>query len=296
MSAPQEYAERKTDLKKDIAFLVLKLLIFIPLTYTFIRYESFYTESRRLYNLAYAVNTFLTGNIVIYTCRILVIFWYIRRSKYVLSSTRGSFVLGINRIASVINVVLIIVSLMLLFGIDPKEFLTSITLVAMAVTLIFKDYVTNMISGLLIMFNDQLTLGDSIKLGEHQGKIIDITLINIVLSTEEDDIVMIPNNLVFTTNIVNQSLQHSRKVSVEFELPLNHVLDWQVLKQKISDVLKEQSNEVVEDSLKLKVMALQKDAVHYKAQFILTNRGKLQSQFIKNLILNEIIQNQSDLP
>lgn len=292
MNAQQEYVEKSSNLRRDIIFLVIKIGIFIPLTYTFVQYESFYHDSKRMYNLAYAVNTLLTGNILVSAGRILIISWYIRRARYILSITRGSFVLGIDRIASVVNAVVVVISLMLLFGIDPKQFLTSITIVAMAIALLFRDYITNMISGLLIMFNDQLTLGDYIKMGDFEGKIINITLINIVITNDDDDIVMIPNNLVFTTNIVNQSAQNSRKVSVEFELPLTNSVDRHALKKRLELALKEQSNEVVEGSLKLKVLAVQKDLVKYKVQFVLTNRGKTQSQSIKNIVLNEVIKMQ----
>ncbi|QNL48643.1 mechanosensitive ion channel [Olivibacter sp. SDN3] len=183
-----------------------------------------------------------------------------------------------------------IIGLMLAFGIDPKEFLTSITIVAAALALTFRDYITNMISGLIIMFSDQLTLGDYVKIGEHQGQIIDITLVNIVINNDDDDIVMVPNNFVFTNNIINQSFQNSRKVSVEFELDLAHAIDREILKARLSDLLAQHNNEVQEDSMKLKVLAVQKDLVKYKVQFTLTNKGKTQSQFIKNAVLNEVMK------
>ncbi len=140
------------------------------------------------------------------------------------------------------------------------------------------------------MFSDQLTLGDYVKIGEYQGQIIDITLVNIVINNDDDDIVMVPNNFVFTTNIVNQSFQNSRKVSVEFELAINHTMDREDLKKRLNDLLNKHSNEVLENSMKLKVLAVQKDVVKYKVQFTLTNLGKTQSQFIKNIVLNEVLK------
>ncbi|MCL4640985.1 MAG: mechanosensitive ion channel [Pseudosphingobacterium sp.] len=290
MNSQQEYIQRSIHLKKDLLILVIKILVFIPITYTLIEYESYYNDKRVLQRLVYALNVFLSSNIVISTVRIILLSWYKRRSLYFHTSSRGSFVLGINRIASVLNAVVIIFSLMLAFGINPRDFLTSITIVAAAIALIFKDYITNMISGLIIMFSDQLTLGDYVKIGEYQGQIIDITLVNIVINNDDDDIVMVPNNFVFTTNIVNQSFQNSRKVSVEFELAINHTMDREDLKKRLNDLLNKHSNEVLENSMKLKVLAVQKDVVKYKVQFTLTNLGKTQSQFIKNIVLNEVLK------
>lgn len=290
MNSQQEYIKRTLNLRKDLLILIIKVLIFIPITYTLVVYESYYTDKIILQRLVYGLNVFLSSNIVISAVRLTLLFWYKRRSLYFHTSSRGSFTLGINRIASVLNAVVIIFSLMWSFGINPKEFLTSITIVAAAIALIFRDYITNMISGLIIMFSDQLTLGDYVKIGDYQGQIIDITLVNIVINNDDDDIVMVPNNFVFTTNIVNQSIQNSRKVSVEFELAIDHTLDREDLKKRLNDLLNQHSNEVLENSMKLKVLYVQKDVVKYKVQFTLTNLGKTQSQFIKNIVLNEVLK------
>jgi len=290
MTNQQEYIQRSIHLKKDLIILIVKIVLFVPITYTLVENKTYYDHAPILGRLIYSLNVFLTANIVIATIRIILLSWYKRRSLYFQKSSRGSFVLGINRIASVLNAIVIIFSLMLAFGIDPREFLTSITIVAAAIALIFKDYITNMISGLIIMFSDQLTLGDYIKIGDYQGQIIDITLVNMVLNNDDDDIVMVPNNLVFTNNIINQSFQNSRKVSVEFELALDRAPDREELKQRINHILDQYSNDVKEDSMKLKILSVQKDIAKYKVQFALTNLGKTQSQFIKNVVLNEILK------
>src|SRR5690606_33060048 len=120
--------------------------------------------------------------------------------------------------ATMLNVVFIIVGIMVAFGINPLEFLTSLTIVAMAIAVLFRDYITNMLSGLFIMFSDELSLGDRIKVGEHKGRIIDVTFGHIQIQNEEDDIVIVPNNLVFTNAIVNLSAHRSNLFTVKFEL------------------------------------------------------------------------------
>ncbi|MCU0440754.1 MAG: mechanosensitive ion channel family protein, partial [Raineya sp.] len=73
-------------------------------------------------------------------------------------------------------------------------------------------YVTNMINGLIIMFSDRLSLGDHIKVLDQEGKILDITLINIIIQNEDNDMVLIPNSVIFTSLIVNQSKQNIKKL------------------------------------------------------------------------------------
>lgn len=290
MNTQQEYIKRSIHLKKDLLILIVKIAIFIPITYSLVENHDYYAQKPIIGRLAYALNIFLSGNMLISGTRIILLSWYKRRSLYFQTSSRGSFILGINRIASVLNAIVLIFSLMSAFGINPKDFLTSITIVAAAIALIFRDYITNMISGLIIMFSDQLTLGDYVKIGDYQGQIVDITLVNIVINNDDDDIVMVPNNFVFTSNIVNQSFQNSRKVSVEFELTLDRAPDREVLKLRINHILDHYNNEVRENSMKLKILSVQKDVVKYKVQFALTTLGKTQSQFIKNVVLNEILK------
>src|SRR5690606_39806087 len=89
------------------------------------------------------------------------------------------------------------------------------------------------ISGLIVMFSEQLSVGDRIKVGEHKGRIIDITFANLVLQDEEDDIVMVPNNLVFTATFMNLSAHQSSLFTVKFELPLEVSLHIEELEEHL---------------------------------------------------------------
>src|SRR5690606_7854747 len=213
--------QQKLSRRRSLVSFATRLVLWVGITYSFVAIRDFYAAHSKISEIAYALNTFLTGSILVSIGKWLVISWYSRRTKKN-DRVRGNFVLGVSQIAGIATVVFAVISVMLALGINPKEFLTSITIVAMAIALLFRDYITNMISGLLIMFSDRFTIGDNIKIGEYEGRILDITLVNIEVKNEDDDIVLIPNNTAFTANIINQSLHNSRKVTVEFQLPLAH--------------------------------------------------------------------------
>src|SRR5690606_4274940 len=101
---------------------------------------SYYTSNTTIYNIVYGLNTFLTASILISVGRFLLISWYGRRSGGN-ERIRGNAILGINQASGVLEIVFVVLGLMLAFGIDPREFLTSITLVAMAIALLFRDYI-----------------------------------------------------------------------------------------------------------------------------------------------------------
>src|SRR5690606_28119309 len=123
-------------------------------------------------NVLNAVGLFLGGNIIVSLVRIITVRLYLRKKSN--DPMRSNFVLGVNRIAEILNAGIFVIALILLFGEKPGEFFTSITIVAAAIAIISKDYITNMINGLIVMFSDQFTLGDTIKVGEHEGKITDV--------------------------------------------------------------------------------------------------------------------------
>lgn len=285
--------KRKAAQRRSLISFAVRVFLWVGITYSFIGLKYFYLEFYKLREVAYALNTFLIGSILISIGKWLVISWYSRRMKKN-DRVRGNFVLGVSQIAGITTVVFAVIAIMLALGINPKEFLTSITIVAMAIALLFRDYITNMISGLLIMFSDRFTIGDNIKLGDYEGRILDITLVNIEVKNEDDDIVLIPNNTAFTGSIVNQSLHNSRKVTVEFQLPLGHAHEQTRLSERIQLLLARYEGEIVEGSYRLRLLGIDKDAAHYKVQIQINSRSNLKKQSLRDAILSEVLTHDSE--
>lgn len=273
---------------RDRFFFALKVVLWVAIAYSFATSEEFYRNYPRVSQIAYGVNTFLTGSILISIGRFVFISLYRRRNQKN-DRVRGNYVLGISQIAILMNVAFGVIGLMLVFGINPVDFLTSITIVAMAIALLFRDYITNMISGLLIMFSDQFTIGDNVRIGEHKGKIMDITLANIMVKNEDDDVVLIPNNTAFTANIINQSLQNSKKLSMDFELPLAHSYNQEALAKSLEAVVKEYANHIVTGSFQFKVVGVGKDVVQYKLQFFTVKKDSNLRKKIRNDLFLRVI-------
>lgn len=285
-----ESLEQKQKLarRRNLVSFAARFALWMAVTYSFIALRDFYGANSKIREMVYALNTFLTGSILVSIGKWLVISWYSRRMKKN-DRVRGNFVLGVSQIAGIATVVFAVIAVMLALDINPKEFLTSITIVAMAIALLFRDYITNMISGLLIMFSDRFTVGDNIKIGEYEGRILDITLVNIEVKNEDDDIVLIPNNTAFTANIINQSLHNSRKVTVEFQLPLAHAHDQGVLDQRFQALFARYETSVVEGSYRMRLLDIDKESAHYKVQVQIHSRGSLKKQQARDAILAEVL-------
>src|SRR5690554_1709349 len=241
-----------------------------------------------LANLLNATVFFLGGNIIISLVRIITVRLYLRKKSQ--DPMRSNFVLGVNRIAEILNGGIFLIALILLFGEKPREFFTSITIVAAAIAIVSKDYITNMINGLIVMFSDQFTLGDTIKVGEHEGKITDVTLLNMVLTNEDADLVMIPNNLLLTAQVINHSKQHIKKLTFEFDMKIVPGLDVNELEAKIRGVIAEFDQYVKQDSFYLKTLAIHKDDARFKCQFLLNTFKKDLERQIRRKVNQAIIE------
>jgi small-conductance mechanosensitive channel len=233
------------------------------------------------------LNSFLVPSIILSTLRFLIISLY--NARHANRSVRGNFVLGINRLTAIINAVLFVIAVMVAFGKNPVEFLTSLTIVAMAIAVLFRDYITNMLSGLFIMFSEQLSVGDRIKVGDHKGRIVDVTFANIILQNEEDDIVMVPNNMVFTNSMVNLSAHRSNLFTVKFELPLYVATDVETLEKEIQKTLLNHPNLGEENPPSLYVVEIGKDFVRYKIELYAVSASNKLHRVIENEILREIL-------
>ncbi|MDQ1150601.1 mechanosensitive ion channel family protein [Sphingobacterium zeae] len=273
----------------SISFFIRTILL-VALTASFVQFESFYKQREIIRNISYGLNTFLTASVLISIGHFILVKLYNSRNEQQI--VRGNFVLGITRVATVGNVFFIIVSLMIAVGINPKDFITSMTIVAMAIAVIFREYITNMISGLIIMFSDQFSVGDRIKIGEYQGKIVDITLANLVVRDEDDDAVMIPNNLVFTATLVNKTSQKSNKIVVKFELPIDVAVAVEELERYLTPLFQQNPNLDHAQGFIIKVADLAKDYIKYKVEVSTISSSNKIHQQVQSRILNEILQFQ----
>jgi small-conductance mechanosensitive channel len=282
-----EEKHRKT--KNEVLTIVIKAIIFMVLVYFYIRQPKVYHNSPLTERSANALMLFLGFSTTISIARLVVIYWYIRKHKFK-SNIKDNFILGINRIVSILNTVFGVIGFMILIGTDPREFLTSITIVAAAIAITFKDYITNMINGLIIMFSDRLSLGDHIKVQDAEGKILDITLINVILQNEDNDMVIIPNSIAFSSIIVNQSKQNIKKLSIEFEMAAHFGHTPEYLESYLNKAVEGYTENIIAQGLTVKTLDINKDIIRFKVQVLLNRYDKLKEREIRRALNTAIIK------
>lgn len=244
-------------------FFILKLIILFSLLY----YRSSYSDNLLEWNIPPSIIDgllfYLSGALLISIGRIVLVYFYLKR-KNRNSEFKDTFLLGINRIASFLTNFFLILAILIGSGVDVEKFFTSITIVAAAIAILSKDYINNMINGLIMMFGDQLALNDYIKIGEHNGKIIDINFLNIVLENVDGDKILIPNNAIITGQLTSYSELSLRKITFGFELPSNHSITDESLNTAILEGIAEHQSLLVQNSDNLLIKEINKEGIAYE--------------------------------
>ncbi|AMP99395.1 Mechanosensitive ion channel protein MscS [Pedobacter cryoconitis] len=281
--------EKQRSTRREFLMIIIKTIILFVLAYFETYQPVIFTDFPFIALTAHAFMVFLGPSVAVSFLRLVVIYWYIKKHRFK-STIKDNFILGINRIVSILNTVFGVIAIMIWMGIKPLEFLTSITIVAAAIAVTFKDYITNMINGLIIMFSDRLSLGDHIRVNDNEGKILDITLINMILQNEDNDMVIIPNSVVFSSVIINQSKQNIKKLSVEFEMALQFGYTPDFLEEHLYQAVDNFKDNIVSSGLTIKTLAINKDIAKFKAQVLLNNYDKLKEREIRRVLNTAIIK------
>ncbi len=144
---------------------------------------------------------------------------YRKRNKLEVSD-RDNFILGTDSLEKLVTVFVTFIGALVILDIAFQEFLTSISLVAVALVLIFRDYISNYLDSFRLMFSTDYRIGNYIKVGENsKGVISDISFRATKLKTDEGDVMFIPNTKLITSEVVNYSKVKYKRITVPFSLP-----------------------------------------------------------------------------
>ncbi len=269
---------------------VIKLVLLIALEYLY-EGNSFFTnyisDNVLIQATLRSLIFLLSGNLIISLGRIAILKFYLQKTDD--HKVQPNFVIGIGRISSILNVNILLISVMLLFNIKPLEFLTSITIVAAAIALLTKEYITNIVNGLIIMFSEQLEIGDKIAVGKNTGFIRDITLVNLVLKGETGEIILVPNNLIFSSEVVNYSKNNSHQVIIDSEIPFHSNVQLEELESCLSKELIPFEDRIFVDGAQLNVLERKPESLVVRFQFPIKTGEKEIEKNAKNAINQAII-------
>lgn len=207
------------------------------------------------------------------------------------SRGKDNFLIGVRHLAFVAYAILALLTLLAVLDISVKEAFTSVSIVAAALAITLKDYVSNMINGMIITFQGQISLGDVVKIGDNRGKVVTITLMYVHLINEDDDLVYIPNSMCFQQELINYTKREIKKSSIDFEIAYERMETLEELERYLVMQMDLYKEEVDETTYNLRVTEMAKDKLGLKFQYILKNApNKELEREIRKYVIRSIVR------
>lgn len=141
-----------------------------------------------------------------------------------------------------------------------------------------KDILNNLLSGVLILWQQPFRIGDYIFVGNNQGKVEYIGVRATKLRKDDGEAVLIPNGDMYSSALTIRSAGAERRMLLK--ISINYNADIQEAKRIISRVMKNSEGVVAEPKPKVVVTDLTSDGVNLSIYFwINTDKNSPQNVF-----------------
>ena len=118
------------------------------------------------------------------------------------AETLGHIIL---RTGNIVIYAILLLMILRLFGIDITPILAGVGVIGLAIGFGAQSLVKDFVSGIFILLENQYGIGDKVKIGSFEGRVIKISMRSTVLKDDEGKIYYMSNGSI--TNVINLSQQ-----------------------------------------------------------------------------------------
>ena len=195
-------------------------------------------------------------------------YYYSKKNKTKIN-VKNNIHYGIENITKLLLGVGLLITISGILGIELQTLITSLSIVAAAIAIISKEYINDFLGGINLIFSKDFEINDYVKLEDHKGKIIEINMFKIKILNENDDIVIIPNGKVNSSEIINYTKRDIRLMSIDFQIDIKLISSIELLEKEIISALTSYSEYIEQNSYNLKIVEMKKDYLDLKFQYTL---------------------------
>ena len=156
--------------------------------------------------------------------------------------TKGKMKLGARQaLGSIIRYAVIAIGVIIILqtaGINLTTFQVLAGAVGIGVGFGLQNIVSNFVSGLIILFERPIQIGDRIEVGKIEGDVVEINARSTTVVTNDNIAIIVPNSKFITENVVNWSLTGR---DVRFRIPVSVACDSDL--KKVVELLEEIARE-----------------------------------------------------
>jgi len=218
----------------------------------------------------------------------VVLYLYRKRKKIHFRQT-DNVIYGVENLYILILVGAFLYFVLYLLKLKPRDFFTGFTLISAATAIIMKDYISNIISGMILAFSNKLQIGDYVKIGRHTGEILNFSLSMITLKNDDDELVYLPINVIFTQDFTNFTAGGDDLNTVHFEINHKMRIPFEELNRLLAQALEPYKGSISESGV-LKVTANNQETTTFKYQYELKKQDIILTRRIRDTILKTVFE------
>lgn len=110
--------------------------------------------------------------------------------------------------------IIVVVTVLAMLGVNITTIVTALGAAGVAIALALKDSLSNIASGILILFSHPFSVGDFVEVGGKIGTVRSIELFQTTITTLDNNRVIIPNSKMMTADITNYTAEKTRRVDL----------------------------------------------------------------------------------
>lgn len=282
--------------RKFFLYLITSVLFLLGL-FRFYFYDSYDMSQIPFSGFIDLIILYLFIGVLLNFVKLFIMSTYRKRNK-IQVGTIDNTIRGIENLYRVILIFVLFFATLYQSGIQLLTFFTTFALVSVAFSWLFKEYIGNIIDGLLIIFSDDFKIGDYIKVNDFKGRIRDIRFLNTKIMTDEGDVVFIPNTLLFQREVVNYSKVKFKRIIYDFEIDKSLFPKIRKVEKSILKNLQKEFEEVIEqEKFSLKVNTIDHEGASLSAEIPVKKYDfNTESAIKKNISLSvmEFIDKEED--
>ena len=153
---------------------------------------------------------------------ILTIVRHLLKKSNHLDDMLNTFFVNLVRVACVIIIIAVCLDKL---GVSTGTIVAVLGAAGAAIALALKDSLANVAGGLMIIITQPFKQGDLINVGEYRGRVQSIDLFLTTLRTLNYQTITVPNGIINTSVLVNESREERRRVDLGFSISYDSDID-----------------------------------------------------------------------
>jgi small conductance mechanosensitive channel len=200
--------------------------------------------------------------------------------------------LQVRRVTSVMIWMVGVIAALDQLGLNVALLLMIMAMLGLVVITAFRDIFPNMASYDLMATYNPFKIGDWIEVEERFGRVVNITWMNTVLLTRENEMIYVPNSKIIRSSLVNRTVQGGIRVSVPFIL--NRSMDLPDVERIMLGVGVEMDEVLMPDS-KPEVRVTSVDERTMEVELLLRISNPAREEYIASEVRKRVIRKLKDV-